>query len=635
MSKPKIVRRLPVGAELQPEGVHFRVWAPLRKVVEVVIESGVKVSTELGPESGGYFSGLVREAGANTRYRIKLDGDDYLYPDPASRFQPEGPHGPSQVIDASKFAWTDAAWKGASIENQVIYEMHIGTFTPGGTWASAEQELPELASFGVTVLEIMPIADFPGDFGWGYDGVNIYAPTRLYGEPDDLRHFINRAHECGIAVILDVVYNHFGPDGNYLKQFSTDYFTDQHTTDWGEAINFDGERAKPVREFYLANAVHWIEEYHFDGLRLDATQNIYDNTNPHILAEITKAVRETAGHRATIVVAENEPQETKLARPVARGGYGIDSLWNDDFHHSAMVALTGHNEAYYHDYFGKPQEFISAIKWGYLYQGQYYDWQKQRRGRPGLDLKPTSFMIFIENHDQVANSGRGQRAHQRTSPGRFRAMTMLILLAPGTPMLFQGQEFASSKPFFYFASHGSDLAKLVEDGRRVFLSQFRSLATQEMQVVVPNPADPETFSRSKLDLSERATHREIYDLHRDLLRLRREDPVFRAQGMGGVDGAVLGDEAFVLRFFGDAGDDRLLVINFGTAIRLTTCPEPLLAPPEDMEWNVLISSESYRYGGTGTAQLDTDEGWQLPGQAAVVLTPKAIGSKPTPLEGKK
>ncbi|HWP42836.1 MAG TPA: malto-oligosyltrehalose trehalohydrolase, partial [Blastocatellia bacterium] len=452
-------RRLPVGAEVWPEGVHFRVWAPRRKKVEVVIErepGGQSQAFELAAEEGGYYSGLVASAAAGSLYRFRLDGDA-SFPDPASRAQPLGPHGPSQVIDPASFLWTDGDWKGLELEGQVMYELHVGTFTREGTWEAASRELPYLREVGVTVIEMMPVADFPGRFGWGYDGVNLFAPTRLYGAPDDLRRFIDKAHGLGLGVMLDVVYNHLGPDGNYLGQYSDDYFTDRYETDWGEAINFDGENSSAVREFFISNAGYWIEEYHFDGLRLDATQNIYDSSPDHILAAIARRVRESARGRATIVVAENEPQETRLVRPQERGGYGLDGVWNDDFHHSAFVALTGHNEAYYRGYLGSPQELISAVKWGYLYQGQLFTWQAKRRGTPTFGLKPASFITFIENHDQVSNSARGQRVHQLSDPAPYRAMTALLLLAPGTPLLFQGQEFAASSPFLFFADHKEDL----------------------------------------------------------------------------------------------------------------------------------------------------------------------------------
>jgi maltooligosyltrehalose trehalohydrolase len=623
-------RRLPVGAEVLPRGgVHFRIWSTRCQHVAVVIESAAnpavpELTVALMPEHNGYFSGVVAPAGAGMLYRYQLEDRMDLYPDPASRFQPHGPHGPSQIVDPNAFQWTDQAWPGVRLEGQVLYEMHLGTFTPEGTWEAASRELPELADAGITLIEVMPIADFVGRYGWGYDGVDFFAPSHLYGSPEDCRRFVDRAHALGLGVILDVVYNHVGPDGNYLAQFSPEYFTDRYSTDWGPAINFDGEHSGPVREFFLANAGYWIDEFHFDGLRLDATQEIYDQSSEHILAAMAQKVRKSAHGRLTLLVAENEPQHTRLVRSAAQGGYGLDALWNDDFHHSAMVALTGHNEAYYSDYQGTPQEFISALKWGYLYQGQWYRWQEKRRGTPTFGLKPATFVTYIQNHDQIANSSSGLRCHQLTSPGRYRAMTALMLLGPGTPMLFQGQEFAASSPFFYFADHKKELSPLVRRGRAEFLRQFPSIASPEVQSRLPDPSDPQTFERSRLDLSERQQHIEAYTLHRDLLRLRRQDPILRSQRPGGVDGAVLGLDVFVLRFFAEDGNDRLLVVSLGRDLQLDPAPEPLLAPPERTRWETLWSSDDPCYGGPGTPPLEDHHNWRIPGEAAVVLAPRPV-----------
>lgn len=625
-------RRSPVGAEVVPEGVHFRVWAPKRECVEVVFEDAALERISLEKDSDGYFAGIAAGIGAAAQYRFRLDGGPRLFPDPASRFQPQGPHGPSQVVDATDFIWNDASWPGARLPGQVIYEMHIGTFTPEGTWAAAAQQLPELASAGITLIEMMPIAEFAGKFGWGYDGVNLFAPTHLYGGPDDLRRFIDRAHACGLAVILDVVYNHFGPDGNYITEFSPGYVTSKYKNEWGEAINFDGENSAPVREFFCGNAAYWISDFHFDGLRLDATQQMFDDSEVNILTEIGRAARAAAGKRSILLVAENEPQHTSLVRPVQRGGFGLDALWNDDFHHSAVVALTGHNDAYYGDHAGRAQEFVSAAKYGYLFQGQTYRWQQQRRGTPTFDLPAAAFVNFIENHDQVANSATGARVHQLTSPGRFRAMTALLILMPGTPMLFQGQEFSASSPFLYFADHKPELAAMVKKGRAEFLQQFRNVGTPEIQERLPDPSDRKIFESCKLDFSERATHAAAYLLHRDLLRLRREDPLLRNSDRHAVDGAVINDHCFVLRYFGENYDDRLLVVNFGRDFHLRRAPEPLLAPPSEPQcphgtngpcvnrkWTLLWSSEDPRYGGAGTAAVDTADGWRIPGEAAVVF----------------
>jgi maltooligosyltrehalose trehalohydrolase len=416
-------RRFPVGAEPATGGVYSRIWAPEAKRVELLIGAGDSQPEELEPEAQGYFSGFAPGCAAGDLYRFRLDGREQLLPDPASRFQPEGPFGPSMIVDASQFEWHDGQWNGVSLANQVIYEMHIGTFTLEGTWQAASRQLPELSKLGVTVLEMMPINDFCGSFGWGYDGVNFFAPTRLYGAPDDLRGFVDEAHRAGLAVILDVVYNHAGPTGNFLKDFSRDYFTNRYENEWGEAINFDGPNSAPVREFFLTNARYWITEFHFDGLRLDATQALFDGSEEHILAELVETARQAAAPRSIIVIGENEPQNSELMRPAEEQGYGLDGLWNDDFHHSAMVALTGHNEAYYADYLGNPQEFISAAKHGYLYQGQYYRWQKKRRGTSTMGIKPAAFVNYLQNHDQIANSGRGWRVQRMTDPALYRAIT--------------------------------------------------------------------------------------------------------------------------------------------------------------------------------------------------------------------
>jgi maltooligosyltrehalose trehalohydrolase len=345
----------------------------------------------------------------------------------------------------------------------------------------------------------------------------------------------------------------------------------------------------------------------------------------HILTEMGQRVREMARGRETIISSENERQETKIVRPIEQGGYGLDGLWNDDFHHSAMVAITGRNEAYYSDYLGTPQEFISAAKWGYLYQGQRYKWQKKRRGTPGLDLPPTAYVHFIQNHDQIANSGRGYRAHQLTSPGELRAITTLLLLMPQTPMLFQGQEFASSSTFHYFADHNADLAKLVCAGRARELAQFPSLAAPDMQACLIDPGARSTFERSKIDLEERKKpfHSEIFQLHKDLLRLRREDPIIsRVHKRGDLDGAVLGPGALVIRYFGSDGDDVLLLVNLGTDLALDPAPEPLLAPPFGKRWTISLSSDDPKYGGSGAAAPDTElEGWFLQGRCSLVLKP--------------
>jgi maltooligosyltrehalose trehalohydrolase len=612
---------MPVGAEVVPGGAHFRVWAPDHDDAEVVLETGGRSSVHaLDSEPDGYFSGWI-DASPGDLYRYRLDGAALLA-DPASRFQPQGPHGPSEVVDPGTYAWHDADWTGLPLAGRVMSEIHIGTFTPEGTWRAAAEKLPLLRDVGIDVLEVMPVADFPGRFGWGYDGVDFFAPTRLYGRPDDMRAFVDASHALGMAVILDVVYNHAGPDGNVLPGFAESYFSRRFGTDWGRSLNFGEERSAHVRAFVLENVAYWIREFHLDGFRFDATQDIHDDSPEHILAAMTRRARAAAGGRRLLLMGENEPQDVRMVEPAGAGGYGLDALWNDDFHHSALVALTGHRQAYFTDYLGGAQEFVSAVKRGFLYQGQRYLWQDKRRGTPTAGVPRQALVHFLENHDQLANSAAGERVRLRSAPSRYRAVMAIVLLGPATPLLFQGQEFGATSPFKYFADHEPALAGRVRAGRAAFLAQFRNLATGEMQDRIPDPGDAATFQSCVLDWSERDANAGIVAFHRDLASLRRDDPVFSMLDGAEVDGAVLSHDAFVLRWFAPAGD-RLVVVNLGAELHYAPAPEPLLAPPKGHHWTTLWSSEDPRYGGAGTPQLDTDdEGWRIPAQCAVALAPE-------------
>jgi maltooligosyltrehalose trehalohydrolase len=624
-------RRYPVGAEVIGDGVSFRLWAPARKQVSVLLADGSEHA--MTAEDDGYFSCGIEGLTAGALYRFRLDTIAEPAADPASRFQPTGPSGWSMVVDPSAYRWRDRNWPGLTADRQVLYEMHVGTFTPEGTYAAAAGKLPLLRDVGITCLEIMPVNEFCGDFGWGYDGVLPYAPTRLYGEPDDLRAFIDEAHALGIGVILDVVYNHLGTTHRF-EDFTSDYFTDRYANEWGRSINFDGENCRGVREFFSQNAAYWIDEYHFDGLRLDATQALFDAGDEHIISVIAREARAAAGSRAIYIVGENEPQDTRLVRPPQQSGYGLDAVWNDDFHHSAMVALTGRNEAYYHDHRGTAQEFVSAAKYGYLFQGQRYDWQDAPRGRAGLDLGPQNFVHFLQNHDQIANSGTGIRMNRLASPARVRAMTALLLLGPQTPMLFQGQEFGASSPFFYFADLTGSEADRVRDGRLDFLKQFPSLRDEAFAQAMATPSARSTFERSKLDWTEHARNREIVRLHTDLLRLRRDTPAFDAQPAartGRLDGSVIGERALLLRFFAAAPEDeRLLLVNFAADMAITGLPDPLLAPPADHQWSVIWSSEDFAYGGSGRRPADLQGRWTLGADSALVLAPVRADRRATP-----
>jgi maltooligosyltrehalose trehalohydrolase len=610
--------RLDLGAEPTHDGVSFRVWAPQRKTVEVILESEGR-TIALEPQSDGYFSAMIRGLGAGCLYRYRLDGQ-VICPDPCSRFQPKGPHGPSMVADPNAFVWSDQEWKGIELHGQIMYELHIGTFTPEGTFDAAAEKLDALKDLGITVIEVMPVAECPGRWNWGYDGVDLFAPSHNYGDYEALKRFVDRAHSLGLGVVLDVVYNHVGPDSNYLKCFSKDYFTNRYETDWGPALNFDGDNSTQVRNFFIQNACYWISEFHLDGLRLDATQNIYDAGPVHVLAEISRRSRRTAGDRRILLIAENEPQDVTCLKPVEDGGYGLDAIWNDDFHHASRVALTGHREAYFTDYQGTAQELVALAKRGFLFQGQYYQWQKQPRGSWVTNESAAAFVFYLQNHDKTANLPDGRRLEHLSNPAAYRALTALLLLSPATPLLFMGQEFEASAPWVFFADHKGNLARTVLTGRQEFLAQFPSYGTPEAQQRVPDPALESTFERCKLNWVERESHKESLALHCDLLRMRRDDPVLARQSRAQLDGAVFNDSAFVMRFFGGQEGDRLLLINLGAQLNLESLSEPLLAPVSQMSWHLLWSSDAPRYGGRGIVNPYKKTRWSLPALSATVFS---------------
>ena len=628
----KINWKLDLGANWDVEGVSFRVWAPKCKQIDVILQNETHQIIPLERKDDGYFTIKVPHLVPSTLYHYRIDGDKQ-YPDPCSRFQPEGPHGPSMIIDPHQFEWHDQDWLGIEMKGQVIYELHIGAFTSEGTFDAAAKELEELKRLGITMIEVMPIAEFPGRWNQGYDGVNVFAPSHLYGDHEAFKRFIDQAHQLGLAVILDVVYNHFGPDGNYTAQYSQYYLSEKYVTLWGDVINFDGIGSKEVREFFISNACYWIQEFHVDGLRIDSTHDLYDEGTLHILAEMADRTRDAASPRKIVLIAENEPQDIKLIRSKDENGYGLNGVWNEDFHHSAIVALKGRSEAYYTDYKGMPQEFISLYKKGYLYQGQAYMWKGKTRGTI-VELEPAeSFIFFLQNHDQVSNELRGERIHFLTDPARYRTLTALLLLAPETPLIFMGQEFASSKPFLFFADHTSDvLIKNITEGRRKFLEQFPSFASAyqspEGHRFLPDVFAPASFERSKLDFKEREKNEDIYRMHRDLLRIRREDPTIAMQDRFAIDGAVLSTFVFAIRYFGKGGNDRLLLINLGRDFEYNPIPEPLLAPSFRGAWELIWSSDDPCYGGSGIVPPNQEKGWMLSAQSAHLFKSVSKGDKP-------
>jgi maltooligosyltrehalose trehalohydrolase len=563
-----------LGARVARDAVTFTVWAPRHDAVTLRLEDR---DFPMESRLHGYFTVTVPGARAGQRYWFKVN--DRLRPDPVSRYQPEGVFGPSAIVDPASFPWTDADWTGAPPRHRnVVYEMHVGTFTTAGTWGAARAQLQRLADLGVTTLEIMPLAEFSGRFGWGYDGVLLFAPFHKYGTPDDVRVFINDAHRLGIAVILDVVYNHLGPVGSVLHEYSDWYFA-EHETDWGRGFNLDGQHSEPVRAFMRANVRHWIDEYHVDGLRFDAVHSIVDRSPEHIVHELTRHARAIAHPRRLFVVGENESQDVAFLRDVGeRGPGGLDGIWNEDWHHSAFVALTGQDGAYCTDYDGTANEFAAMARWNLLYQGQWYSWQKQRRGTDSRACPSAAFVCFLENHDQVANTGRGVRLHQVSHPGRWRAMVSLMLLGPQVPMLFQGQECATTSPFTYFADHEGDLAEAVRKGRLEFLSQFPHLTDAETREILADPGDEAAFRACRINWCGHPGSEEARLLHTDLLSLRRSDVVLSGLGTPAthVATSALTGDILLLRY-STTDDERLMLVNLGRRATLRM-NDPLLAP---------------------------------------------------------
>lgn len=604
------------GARSDLGGTRFTLWALGHKQAVVEIEG--MGAFDLQSTGDGYFAADVPEVGPGARYWFRLDDGPRL-PDLASRSQPDGNDGASVVVD-SAFDWTDHDWAGVERRDQVLYEMHIGSFTEEGTWLAAATKLNALQHLGVTVVQIMPVGTFKGRFGWGYDTTLPYAPFAPYGTPDDMRRFVDRAHALGIGVILDVVYNHVGL-GDHYRGYSEHWFTSRYENEWGASFNYDGEGSRAVRDFIVGNAVYWIEDFHLDGLRIDAAQATFDASDEHIIAEITRSIRAAAAPRAAYIVVENQPQERRMIAAPEQGGHGVDAMVSDDFQHAVRVAATGHNDFYYRDYLGTPQELVSALKYGFLYQGQRSDMRNAAYGTYNLDTAAEHFVHFLENHDQVANSARGFRLSTLMSPARLRAVTSLLLLGPQTPCLFQGQEFGATNPFLYFFGIDGPEASAVAEGRRQSLTNFPAVADPEMQERLPDPASPATFERSKLDWSEAERHTSMLALHRDLLTLRRTDGAFSQASERRIDGAVIGDGALLIRYLTpDPAGHRLLLLNLGRDLQVGVVAEPLLAPPEGHRWIVTWSSEHPDYDGAGRRPINVEEFWILPSDCALVLS---------------
>ncbi|HVR52471.1 MAG TPA: malto-oligosyltrehalose trehalohydrolase [Pseudorhodoferax sp.] len=524
------------GAQvLAAGGTRFRLWAPAARQAELLLESGGAHAMQALAD--GWHEAVLPQAGAGTRYRYRLDGGTPV-PDPASRYNPEDVHGPSEVVAPSAYAWQDAAWRGRPWHEAVVYELHIGSFTPEGTFAAATERLAELAALGITAIELMPLADTPGARNWGYDGVLLFAPEAGYGRPDQLRALVDRAHGLGLMVLVDVVYNHFGPDGNYLHGYCPEFFNAAHQTPWGAAINYDGADHAAVRAFFVANALYWIEEFHCDGLRLDAVHQIRDDSPLSIVEEIAQALERRASgpgaQRPVHLVLENDlNQASRLARPGA-----ASAQWNDDLHHAAHVLATGETDGYYGDYAREPAQLLGrALAEGFVFQGQVSPHHGGPRGEPSGALPPTAFVSFLQNHDQVGNRALGERLDRLAPARRLEALYACLLLAPHIPMLFMGEEFAASTPFLYFCDFRGELADAVRQGRRAEFKRFAAFADEAARARIPDPNAESTFAASKLRWAERETspHRERLALVRRLLQLRHQHllPLLAAAPGGG------------------------------------------------------------------------------------------------------
>lgn len=594
-----------LGANVYGNATRFRVWAPEAETVEVVLDGGG--AHGMAREADGFHAAVISGVGAGERYRYRVDGRG-PFPDPASRYQPEGVHGPSEVVDWRHFPWTDGGWRGVDPGEVVLYELHTGTFTGEGTFAGAAEKLAYLKELGVTAVELMPVADFPGRWNWGYDGVAPFAPARCYGRPDDLRRLVDEAHRIGLAVYLDVVYNHLGPDGAYQSVYSRYYYSNVHESPWGKGINFDGAQSEAVRDYVIENALRWIHEYHFDGLRLDATHAIVDDSRRHIVASIASAVHCSPGGRKAMVMAEDSRNLAWMLKPEREGGWGLDALWSDDFHHQMRRALAGDCDGYFEDFDGTVESIAATARKGWFYTGQPAAHFGGARGTETDGLTKDCFIFCLQNHDQIGNRAFGERLHHQIDGRAWRAASALLLLLPETPLLFMGQEWAATAPFQYFTDHHEELGRLVTEGRRREFRRFAAFAEQETWERIPDPQSEATFLRCRLDWEERGRepHGGVWRLYQDLLRVRR--------GLVPAEGVVTaaGEDSILARRTARDGSPVLAVVRLRGSGTVSL--------PADARWRVLFTTEDPRYAGESGAAPALEEGrMEFRGAGAAVL----------------
>jgi maltooligosyltrehalose trehalohydrolase len=597
-----------LGANRLPDGSwEFLVWAPNARQVCVKFINENREPLTLEPLQRGYFRGNVRNLRPDAKYVYKLD-DDREFPDPSSRFQPDGVHAASQIVDPNAFHWTDQSWKGRPLEGSIFYELHVGTYTPEGTFDALICHLPDLLNLGVTTIEIMPIAQFPGSRNWGYDGAYVFAPQNSYGGPQALQKFIDAAHHHGLAVALDVVYNHLGPEGNYLNAFGP-YFTGRYCTPWGQALNFDGAGSDEVRRFFIENALYWLEDYHFDALRLDAVHGIFDFSARHFLAELKSEVAnlsERSG-RQMYLIAESDLNDSRIMHAPSQGGYGIDAQWSDDFHHSVHCLLTKEKRGYYAD-FGGIDPLITTLKDGWYYSGQYSPHRQRRFGNSPRGFSHSRFVVCNQNHDQVGNRAAGDRLNSLVDFESAKLAAGITLLSPFTPMLFMGEEYGETAPFQYFTSHGDPaLVEAVRKGRR---DEFAAFGWEES---VPDPQDEKTYLRSRLNhsLKNREPHRTLLQLYHRLIQLRTE---YKLASPASQTVQAVGDEAILLLC--EDGDKKFaLIFNFAEQHGCVSLPEPIKT------WTKILDSADICWKGL---RIDSEKDFTNAAPRELQLYPRSF-----------